>query len=429
MNIKISSSTVTYEKISPSVHFLYVPHKKGRYKTKLEAFFTRGGSFFESRKAQGISHFMEHCIVTTFDNWTPDALNKYLSTKGISRNAGTGLAHLSTEVSGHHSDEKEMFDIFKKITFDPNISEQTLESERKIILAEMAQKFGHPQYQLAKYIDEHMYTTGSPNAYETLGTEEHVKQISLANINERYSSMIHDSHCILLGTGLSSALVEEVKQFLSEKKSLFNPDHQMHERTISQFKEFQYLPIVHKYARDTARIIVMIPCEVEYENQGQRHLLNRLLIRGMYGYLYNTLREKLKMIYHLQSSFVIRMNYLEIEMIANIEHVEEIINVVRGMFDPKIIKQTKKDFQMIKKSFLKVEQIQNEDAYYSEIGFIFNNLGAYNKPYTLKDYMELIKKTSFDDVLEVHTKIKNNLEKMRVVIISNNAEIENLKLF
>jgi predicted Zn-dependent peptidase len=420
---------VEYEKISPSVHFLNVARKKSKYKTKFEVIFTRGGSFFEDRNVQGVSHFMEHCIASTFGNWKATDLNKYLETKGISRNAGTGTYLLKTEVTGHSSDEQEIFDILKNITFDPKISEETLENERNVIVAEIGQRTGSPQYQLGAHIDKQMYTSDSPTVYEVLGTVDHVKNTKMEDIDAAYSRMISNSNMLFLGVGVSNKLKEEIVALINSKKDLFKPNHQIHERPVSTFNDFTYLPIVHKYARDNARITVLIPCNVGYENQGSRHLLNRLLIKGTYGYLYNTLREKMQIIYHLNSSFMFPLNYLQIEMVANIEHVEKAIEVIRNMFDTKIINDTRKDFQLIKKSYLKWEQIQNEDQYYSEINEIASNLYSFGIPYTSKDYLTLIKKTTFQDVLKIHSELKQQIQNMRIVVVSNKDKIGNLILF
>jgi predicted Zn-dependent peptidase len=99
------------------------------------------------------------------------------------------------------------------------------------------------------------------------------------------------------------------------------------------------------------------------------------------------------------------------------------------MFDTKIINDTRKDFQLIKKSYLKWEQIQNEDQYYSEINEIASNLYSFGIPYTSKDYLTLIKKTTFQDVLKIHSELKQQIQNMRIVVVSNKDKIGNLILF
>src|SRR3989344_2599305 len=156
------------------------------------------GSKYETKKINGISHFLEHMFFKgTRERPEPGAVNRTLDSVGAQYNAFT-----SKEVTGYwvkaarqHFDLG--LDIVSDILTEPLLSDDEIEKERGVILQELRMRNDDP-ISRANILFEELVWGDQPAGWWIIGSEKNIKHFSRKDFTQYFSSQYVASNTLVI---------------------------------------------------------------------------------------------------------------------------------------------------------------------------------------------------------------------------------------
>ena len=206
------------KKLSGGLKILSVPMKNTGAFTLLVLVGT--GSKYETKKINGISHFLEHMFFKgTADRPNPGQVNRELDSIGAQHNAFT-----SKEVTGYWiKAAKENFDVGLDIVSDiltkPLLSEVEIEREKGVVIQEIRMRNDDPMSRVG-YIFEKLLWGDQPAGWEIAGDEATVMFLKRKDFLEYFSSqyVAKNSVVVIVGNYPAGAEKKIERAFASLKK-------------------------------------------------------------------------------------------------------------------------------------------------------------------------------------------------------------------
>lgn len=416
-----------YIPLNSSTHLLLQP--LDRKKTEIEIILAAGGSWFEDSHDRGKKHLLEHCIASRTKVMNFQELKDFQYRENIMLNAYTGPITMGLTASGHSSDFYKMIDLLLEMTFTPTFDQEILDREKEIVLREISERRGDPNYRLHFDIIKNIFTTDSYSSHEVLGDSDKVALTSLADFKKMHTQNLNQSHIIISISGGNidqGYLTDKVEYYLKNTPELLGIENKIPVdfQADNTFLDFQILPIVHELAHSHAEVSVYLPCEVNFENKPALQIFENLFLKYG-GVLYDRLRDELGLVYGIQSSFDYNMQVLEISLSCEIQYVEQIVDEMRAVFS-----NFEKNFNSTKfnefKNIIQKKQDIAQDTLGAGTYFTQNILRVYGVPEIYENYARRLDLVSLDKVKSIYDYVQNNFAKMRVVIVSNNPDINEL---
>ncbi|GEM_PF-1011533 len=179
----------------------------------------------------GLSHYLEHMLFHGVKPYTtPSELNIALAGMGGSANAVTTQEFTSFTITTHSDFPREGVEIIRKLVFDCSFTEEQVESERSVILQELARSRGlgaksHSLHDLAYNM------MWRPAALHTtvMGDKPHVAGFNLKALRERHERYFRPDNAVLCVAGgfdpvRVEAMVREQFSGLNGKAEVETPE-------------------------------------------------------------------------------------------------------------------------------------------------------------------------------------------------------------
>ena len=414
-----------YIKITPNFHILLNPVK--RFATEVNMTFSSGGAYFEKENQKGLTHLLEHTQILQTKKHNKNQLSTLLFEKDLYSNASTDLLTENIVISGHKDYVDDMLDLILEFSFNPVITQDALDQEKQIVLREIVQRKGEPNYRLWRLIAENIYKPGSKDLCEVSGNPEIVERAEIKDLYSIHVRILENSHFILsiVGGGVDEDNIlkkaSEYTKSLSSEKT-----HTIDWKAGNEFQDFKYKAIVSELAHSHCVVTMFIPCQVHFGNREIREIYSELFFYSREGFFFKKLREELGFVYSVYHGYDESLQMLRITMIGEIDNVEKLltesINILKSA--SKLIKKERLD--LIKNYYLKRQEIASDNPY-TPINFISNTLLNYGVVQDYAEYLDQIRKIEYKSVIEFANNIITNIGKARLIVISSNQQIQNLK--
>ena len=416
----------SYTNLRPNFH-LVVNSTPDRYKTEFNLQYTGGGAFFEKPGQRGVSHLLEHCILGRTKDRDFYQLKDYLFEKSIYNNAATGILGMYLTLSGHRADSAEMLDLLLEFAFEPTLAQDILDREKEIVLREISERRGDPQYRLYYQMLNKILKLDSRYLFEVLGNESEVKASTLDTFHDLHRGMLERSHLILSVSG-GGVDLDEITSKIEPLLKIIDQNNKTLELNFepgNKFLDFKYIPIVSELAHEHAELSIYLPCPVTLENRPVRYFLQALFLKLPEGVLYNRLRNELGLIYGLQGSFDQSTQTLNLEMSCEIKYIAKIVDEVKKLFsDFETVYNDKKATVLREMTVKRQEMAQDEPQIL--VDFLVENLSEFGVPLAFGDYVKTLAQVDRTQIQDLFNHISKNLDKMQVVVTSNKPEIEEI---
>jgi predicted Zn-dependent peptidase len=416
-----SKSTFTYLEILPGVHI--IADQMQREQCNLQILYHAGGSWFEKEVDRGKKHLLEHCIVARTKQMNHDQLKDWEYRENIMLNAFTGSLRMGLTASGHKSDFKTMFDMLWEVAIEPTFDQVDLEREREIVLREISERRGDPNYKLYFDTQKQIFDPNSLECHEVLGNSDMVAQTSMEDFKKLHHENLQQSHIFIsvAGGGLD---IEYIKAKILEnsklliKSNLFALDHS----PKSEFQQFQSLPIVHELAHEHADLSLFIPIPIKFDNKAVRHYLNSMFM-NYGGVLYDRLREEKQLVYGISNSYSKDLQGTFINLQCEIPLVEQILQETKEVFSDfnKYFKQNK--FQEFK-NLIPKKQALTTDKVGEVANVVQRNLLSYAIYQDYNEYAKELENVSEKEFETLYHQIHEGIKDWKIIGISKNPEIE-----
>jgi predicted Zn-dependent peptidase len=339
---------------------------------------------------------------------------------------------MGLNATGHKADGEDMLDIILEMAFKPTFDQQILDQEKEVVLREISERSGDPNYRLHYQTMEKVFTEKSYENHQTLGDSDMVKQTTIADFDALHKENLENSHIILCLSGNAVKLetaVGKIKDYLSRKQdsAIQAVENRATKKSVnfypgSVFQDFKVLPVVNKLAHKHVDFTVYIPCKLDFDNKPTSKIFEELFLK-YYGVLYSRLRDELGFVYGLYSSFNFESQNLLINLSCEEKYVSQIISEIEDVFS-----NFKKYFNPVKfknlKSIITKKVDISKDTLGSETGFAQNSLLTYGIVENLDDYQKRIKKVTKQELQVFYTSLTHGLKDKRVVLVSQDEAIQ-----
>jgi predicted Zn-dependent peptidase len=418
-----------YIDVTPTIHIISQP--LDRKKANIEIILTSGGSWFEDPQDRGRKHLLEHCIVSRTKAMDFQQLKDYTFRENIYVNAYTGPKTMGFEAGGHYLDFQKMIDLALEVVFEPTFDQKDLDREKEIVMREISERRGDPNYKLHYDIMKQVFTADSSDNHETLGDSESVATTTLSDFNKLHKSNLEKSHIYICvsGGGLDNEyIIKKVKEYTTINPILFaNSDtkNPVDFTLPSKYLPFTTLPIVHELAHKHAEVSMYLGLPISWENDPSIKIFNNLYMKYG-GILYDRLRDELGLVYGIGCSFSKKHQQIIINFSSEIQNIDTIVSEIKKTFSDFEIYFKPQKFQEFKNVLYKQQEIA-EDAPGSMINFSLSTLQNYGKLESYESYTNRIKAVTIEDIKKIYDNISGSLENMKIIIVSNNPDIKSFE--
>jgi len=148
----------------------------------------RTGSRDEGEGEEGLSHFLEHLLFKGTPDHSAIEISELLDGMGAAANAATSkeTTHLHVRFLDEHTDEA--FELLAAMLAEPTLPDEEVETERQVILEEIAMYEDEPQDRVHDVLAEAIHGD-SPIGRRVLGRSEVIASVAIPAIRS-----YHDAH-------------------------------------------------------------------------------------------------------------------------------------------------------------------------------------------------------------------------------------------
>jgi predicted Zn-dependent peptidase len=161
--------------------------------------FVRTGSRDETAEVSGVSHFLEHMVFKGTDRRTAEDVNRELDFLGAQSNAFTSEDSTVYYASVLPECQKQCLDLLTDL-MQPTLNEAEFETEKQVILEEIAMYDDQPPYGAFEIALEQFFGA-HPLATRVLGTVESVSDLTAAQMREYHLSRYSTENMFLVASG------------------------------------------------------------------------------------------------------------------------------------------------------------------------------------------------------------------------------------
>jgi predicted Zn-dependent peptidase len=421
-----------YQQLSPFIHVLAKPSERKKF--EIEVTYSSGGSWFEKNLDRGKKHLLEHCIASRTKELNFQGFHDFQFASNIMVNAYTSPLTMGVNAQGHTENAQDMIAKIMEISIRPTFDTEILAQEKEIVLREISERRGDPNYRLHYAVMNQVFEINSLENHEVLGDSECVAQTIIEDFERLHRENLAKSHFLITlsgGFGFDEALDNIKKNFNLHKaeKSLINQvegKDKINFSVKSEFQNFDFLPIVHELAHAHADVTIYIPLEISFENKPILKIFDELFLK-YYGILYDRLRNKEGLIYSMSNNFDMTLGKMIINFSCEIDSANRILDIISDTFSNFEKFFEEKKFEDLKQTIRKKIEISS-DTISAETEFAQSSLLNYGISENLENYLQRLTKVTIAEVKKIYQDVQKSLLEKKVVIVSNKAEINKIKI-
>jgi len=175
--------------------------------------YIRVGSLDENEDELGIAHFLEHMVFKGTKKYPGDTLVERLDDLGTTYNAATSYEYTNYYIHGLPQFQNELLLILLDMYFDPQIPEQTVKTEKKVILEEY--KMRNDSKSMKQYLNLLKLMTKEKNTLygrPVIGTKDSINNITIKDLI-RFRKKYNDHNKALI-TISGKFNIEKIKSYI-----------------------------------------------------------------------------------------------------------------------------------------------------------------------------------------------------------------------
>jgi predicted Zn-dependent peptidase len=359
------------------------------------------GSRYETKKLNGISHFLEHLFFKGTKN-RPRAgeVFKELDRMGASYNAFTSKENTGFWVKSSVRDFDESLDIVSDILQESIFKEEEIEKERGVILQEISMYEDEPRKKVLDVIENVVYGD-QPVGWDIIGTKENVRVIRRADIIDfKLKNYFSKNIVIVVAGGIDEKIIfQKVEKAFSR---LDNGKNKSYKKALV-FQKAPNVKILQKDSDQTHFAIAARGYSMFDERRYALNILSVILGGNMSSRLFVEIREKLGLAYYVYAFGDQYADCGYLGMAAGIPHeklkkvIGKITDMIGGIKKKGI---SKKDLDFAK-GFVRGQMALRLESTDEIASFIAGQELFYKKIMQPEEIIKKIEKVSRDDILKV----------------------------
>ncbi|MFN0102175.1 MAG: M16 family metallopeptidase [Bryobacteraceae bacterium] len=257
----------------------------------------RSGSRRESAAENGISHFIEHMLFKGTERRTTQEIARELDTIGGYSDAFTGkeIVSFNAKVLDEHAGHA--FDILSDMVLRPLFREEDLEKEKGVVLEEIKMDLDSPESQTHELFCKKFWKEDALG-WPILGTPKTVKSFHPTMLREYWGRHYAPANLVITAAGKvkHAAFAKTVETAMGGMKNgLPLPP-------LPDVNVFPQIAMKTKQSIEQAQVCIAAPSyPMGHSKRFGCYLLNTILGGGMSSRLFQNIRERHGLVYHISS--------------------------------------------------------------------------------------------------------------------------------
>ena len=311
----------------------------------------RVGSRDESKKINGLSHFVEHMVFKGTEKWpTAQAVNQVIDSVGGVFNAFTGQEYTGFWVKLAKKHLSLGLEFLEEIIFKCELPKEELERERGVILEEIKMRDDDPMVKVADSFVSQVYSA-TALGWDVIGTSENIKKIKQEEFFKHLNKWYMPQNMVLAIAGAVGEVKETAEKifggkgdgFINQPKKLrFKQDKPQVQMINKQIEQAHFCLGVRTFGRANPDRYALV-------------VLTTILGGNTSSRLWDEIREKRGLAYYVRTgtdSFM-ETGYLTTQAGCAIEKLGETIKLTVKEYE-KISQEPVKDKELkLAKEYLK----------------------------------------------------------------------------
>ncbi len=312
------------------LRILLVPQKSSLATTV--AVIVAAGSEYETKKLNGISHFLEHmCFKGTKNRPRPINIAGELDGLGAEYNAFTGEEYTSYFAKAQNEKTSKILEIVSDLYLNPVFNHEDIEKERGVIIEEINMYEDLPMRRVQELFSELVYGD-QPAGWSIAGKKEVIKKISQGDfIGYRKKHYLPQSTVVFVSGGFKKQTI--VKEIEKHFAGIHEGPKDKKPKTVESQKGPQE-KVFHKASDQTHMVMGFRAFDMHDERRFALQALSDILGGGMSSRLFHSIREELGAAYYVRASADLAADHGLITMAAGVDHtkLEKVIEVSLAEF-------------------------------------------------------------------------------------------------
>ncbi len=263
----------------------------------------RSGSMHEHADQMGVAHLLEHMVFKGTARYSAKALALSLEVLGGSLDAYTTREHTSFQARVLDEHLLQAADVLHQLCFHPQLRDEDLRLERKVILEEIAMVDDTPDDVIFELHGARMYPD-HPYGHAILGTPATVKRLKVSDVRAWHERAYHPPQMVVAAAG--NVTHEHLLDVLETSGWTGQPRGETAWLAAPSVPSTVVGGYAHVKRKDIAQTHIVLACDAPKHPSPERHAVSvasALLGGGMSSRLFQTVREELGLAYSVYSYY------------------------------------------------------------------------------------------------------------------------------
>jgi predicted Zn-dependent peptidase len=258
------------------------------------------GSEYESKRENGLAHFLEHmCFKGTVKRPTAHDITYELDSIGADYNAFTGGTYTGYYAKSHKKNAFKILDIISDIYLNSTFPQQELKKEQSVIVQEINMKQDNPRSIASDLIDELIFGD-TPPGRTIIGTKKTVQSFTrndLLNYHKKF--YVPGATLVIVSGAVPKDMTSEISTIFSRMKKapVVKKEKVVPEQTVPALK------IRYKDTNQTQLILAFTTKMDMFDKKvPESKTLSTVLGGGMSSRLFTKIREEMGLCYGISTA-------------------------------------------------------------------------------------------------------------------------------
>lgn len=359
------------------------------------------GSRYETKKINGISHFLEHMFFKGSRKYpTAEQIAILLDGIGALHNAGTGKETTNYWVQSASKHIELATDVISSMIKESLLSEEEIEKEKGVIIEELRMYRDNPQSYVGD-LYEKLQFGDQPLGWDIGGNEKIVTSFNRDDFVSYVNSLYSPSNMVLVYAG---NLPKNIKG-LAQKYFLNLPQRGQYKFTPFQ-RAKQTKPRLNIYYKKTDQVNLILGVLAYDRSNPKKYpaiILGAILGWGMSSRLFREIREKRGLAYRISAAadFYADIGEFTVYTGLKLEKVEEGLQVIKAELERVVNEKITEDELKKAKEMIRGRLALSTESTNFLAGYFSGQFIMDRKIETFEEYLEKIDAVTLDNVQEV----------------------------
>jgi len=404
-----------------------LPYKKLLFKNKLKIIlypmnsvksvfvlaYLRSGGVYEKGNQKGISHFIEHlCFLGTEKYSSSFKISKISHNLGASLNGRTERFKTQYWINLPYINLKKGINLLYQIIFKPLLLEENIQKEKGVVLSEFYDFWYNPDQKFGYEIWKRRFENKNhPYNYPVLGNPQTISNFKKEMVISWRKKYYNPKNLILTIAGNINP--KETIKILEENFGEEKEGEKVREPIFKKINYSNFCLYHQEDPRPQIKFALTFPAfgwkKISRKMRIATNLLNYILGGGVISRLFQRLREKEKIVYRIESDFVLYpwMGNLEIWGSVSEDKLVLAMRIIKEEIEKILKKGIKEEEIKIVKNFLSASNLMHFDSPLNIAYFLASQEFNDKEIWLPERYIAEVKKIKKEDLLDLAKKIFN----------------------